>query len=75
MRISEITTSNSIIEKPRILRENMNPFFLRGVCPRPALKQKLFLARIPLAISGLSLASFIACYAEGGRFRHGKAAG
>src|SRR5579859_2697681 len=30
IKIRETTTIISISEKPRILRENMNPFFLRG---------------------------------------------
>jgi len=34
--------------------------------------QRLFLALFLPAILGLSLASFVACYAEGGRFRSRK---
>jgi hypothetical protein len=37
--------------------------------------QRLILALFPLAISGLSLASFDACYAEGGGSAIGNVAG
>jgi hypothetical protein len=65
-KMRAMTTISSIIENPRVLRDGISPFFLRGVCPRPVLRQRLFLVRLLPAISGLSLASFIACYAEGG---------
>src|ERR1700674_4403891 len=39
IKMREITTIVSISEKPRILRENMNPFFLRGKFLRPTEHQ------------------------------------
>jgi len=50
----------------------MSPFFLRGGLPRSVLRHKLCVTVVYLPISGLSLASFIACFAEGGGSISGK---
>lgn len=61
-----MTIINSTIEKPRILRNAMSPYLSPGSFCEASLKLKAFAICIAPAISGLSLASFIACYAEGG---------